>query len=552
CDSDTTISTLRPISILTGHGARVSKALLSDDDRTLTTSSQDGWVRRWTIGPGADSVSFKPPTPRDSFASPPDLLPAGDDADSNSSKPPTPEGSFASVRNLLAAGDGRTRFAYDGEDDRWRAWQADTGQPTDIPDSVAAIAPGDGHHGPILFQSPVSHFALGDPLPKQDDLQLSSLSLWAGPVSADGSRAVADEDAVNKKPDDGARPPDWTDEKHAKAPSVLIDSDTKQILSRLVADGRNAADLFFSPDGGRLFGRLDASTKEDGKNPGAGFAAWDSRSGKLLGFVRAIDGYGQSVRTDVSRNGARILVGPTALFEVAADGLKAVDIPKAVESPDIVSSSERSITSTTLSADGAYLAVGRRDGTIVLADIDRNHLWRVLDTNGRAIRTMTMSDAGNYLAAVDNTDTLWVFTKTGELVRSETFPGEIHSAEFLTGTGRLAVVDSTGLWSIPALPAFAGRSDTPSMVESARRLGLNLVSDEDVRRYRLGNDTETDKPKCQKWAGIHPNSEGTADVVCADTETEARANAVADCKRSGSTTCASKPAVTSNLDNTFV
>jgi hypothetical protein len=41
-------------------------------------------------------------------------------------------------------------------------------------------------------------------------------------------------------------------------------------------------------------------------------------------------------------------------------------------------------------------------------------------------------------------------------------------------------------------------------------------------------------------------------VVCGDSKTAAVANALANCKQTGSTTCASRPADTSDLSDTFV
>ncbi|MGD0025507.1 MAG: hypothetical protein ABSC37_12930, partial [Xanthobacteraceae bacterium] len=507
------LSVLRPLAIFAGFGARVTKALFRDDNRALATASQDGWVRSWTVSSGSDSTSI--------------ALPVIDN-------------SFGGWERALLSGDGRTIFAYNSGDYRWRAWDIASGQPIEIPGRVKAVAPGDRTHRPILFRSPVSYFPLGSPPSQQNDSQSFGASFWRGPVSTDGSRVVADEEWASDRP-------------AADNPAlVLIDSNTKKVLSRLVADGRNAKDFFFSPDGSRLFGWLEKPANDSDNDAGDGLAVWDARSGKLINFIAQITGYSQSVAASVSQNGTRLLLGPSntgfVIFNVGEDGFKAIDVPDTGTG----FASGRSATALRLSDDGTHLAVGRSDGTIVVARIDTGELWRVLDARDLPIKAVAMSQSGNYTAAADGSSTVWIFdSEIGELVDSQAFPAEIVSLFFLPGTDRLAVLDRSDLTIIPALPSFAGHSDTRSMVDSARKLGLHLVSEEDQRRYKLGSLVAPEQLSGHKWAAIDPNNEVTAPVVWAASDAQARDDAIAACQRV-STTCAQKPAVTTDLDSTFV
>lgn len=515
------LSSLRPFAIFTGYGARVSKSLFLDGDRVLMTASQDGWVRGWRAPPGADTTSFALP-----FAS-----------------------SSDGWQRVLASGDSHTIFAYDGE--VWRAWDIASSKPIEIPDDVAAIAPGDHTHGPILFQSPEWHFQLGARPPQHDSFLFST---WRGPVSTDGSRIV-----VYQAP---------TSPEAADQPAVLMDSSTNKALVRLVADGRNAKDLFFSPDGSLLFGRLEKPQKDtqqaqETKNQvgGDGLAVWDARSGTLISFVAAIQGFSQWSGTRVSQNGNRLLWQPLGgqleLYATGPDGFRPIGAEDLAFHGIPIGRSGSSTGSTMsawdLSGDGKFIAVGREDGTIVFAGLDGDMPWRVLDTRGLAIKKIAISPAGTYTVAADTSNTVWIFdSMVGELVRSQAFPADIISLSFMPDGGRLIVLYGDNLTIVPALPTFAGNSDTDSMVEAARKLGLHLVSEEDQRRYKLGALGNPDQASRHRWAAIDPNSEDTATVVWADTREEARSKAIAACQQNKTDTCASSPAVTSDLDATFV
>jgi WD40 repeat protein len=502
-----TLSALRPMAILSGHGARIAKAVFSIDGRTLTTASQDGWVRNWPLGPNSDSTSIP--------------LPETDRV-------------FDGWRDLMPSWNGRTIFAYNSDHYSWHGWDSASGRPIDLPGDVQAVAPGSDDIGPILFRSPVSYVAL-DGLGPNSDTREPSFSSWHGPVSADGSRVVADEAQLKDKTGNGDVP-------------VLAKSDTREVLAPLVVDGRTAKDLFFSPDGSRLFGRLDKPQNLDGNRDG--IAAWDAKSGNLIGVIPSIPNYLQSSSKSVSHDGTRLLLVPSedelALFDVTENELRPVDVPDTGEDPFGIEPSVSAV-----SADGTYLLRGRRDGVIRVIDIKKNALWRVFDAGGIAINAVTMSRDRRYIAATDDSNTLWIFNaEIGELVRSTTFPEEIVSMMFLSESDRLAVLDRRNLTIVPMEASFAGRSDTASIVDSARKLGFNLVSEENRQRYKLGTASGPQQPAHQ-WAALHPNSEGTTPVVWADTEEQARSLAAEACQRL-STTCSSTAAVTEDLASTFV
>jgi hypothetical protein len=235
------------------------------------------------------------------------------------------------------------------------------------------------------------------------------------------------------------------------------------------------------------------------------------------------------------------------LFDVAGNEFTSIEVPET----GTYFGSGRSLTAASISADGLYLLAGRSDGVLVVVDIDKNSIWRVFDANGVAINAVMMSQDKRYIAAADNSNTLWAFnSEIGELIRSVTFPAEIVSMTFLSGSERLAVLDRRNVTVIPMASSLAPRPDTGSIVDSARKLGFNLVSVENRQRYKLGTAVESKQP-AHKWAAVDPNSEGTAPVVWAETEEQARDLAAKACQRL-STTCSSTPAVTEDLAATFV
>ncbi len=444
------LSALQPLVTLAGHGARISKALLSDDGRSLTTASQDGWVRKWPIGPDADSTAIALPTADQAF----------------------------DRREVLVSDDSRTIFARD-DDGRWHAWDTASGKAIELPNDVATIAPGDKDHGPVLFKTPLSHVALSAALPGQDTERSFGFSIWHGPVSAGGSRVVADERSIEKKA--------GIDETDGAA-SVLVDTATNQVLARLVADGRAAQDLFFSPDGTRLFGRLEKRANAPGNQTGDGLAAWDAGTGKLIGVVATVSDYSPTSTKSLSQNGGRLLLGlngsELALFDVGKDGFKQIE-----DIPDTGTSltNGRSLTTSTLSPDGSYLLVGRSDGTVLATAIDRRAARFVLDTQSLPIQMIASSQDGRYTAIVDRSNTVWLFdSSNARPLRSKTLSTPIKALIFLPNAERLAILDRDELTIMPVTAAFAGQTDTPSIVDAARKLGLNLVSAEDQLRYELG------------------------------------------------------------------
>jgi hypothetical protein len=357
-------------------------------------------------------------------------------------------------------------------------------------------------------------------------------------VSPDGSRVVASKAELQIKNKSG----------NDDLP-VLAASDSGEVLTSLVVDGRTATDLFFCSDGSRLFGRLEKVKNADGEDAGDGLAVWDAKSGNLIASIASIRNYSQSPPT-VSRDGKRILVAlkddQAALYDIVGNGFSEVNIP------DTGTFFISARTVWAMSADGRYLLAGRGDGVVVVTDIGNRTLRGVFDTNRASINLVAISEDGRYIATADDSNTLSIFDgEIGELVRSPTLPDEIASLAFTPGSERLAVLDQRNLTIFPVGSSLASRPDVVSTVDAARKLGFNLVSEEDRQRYKLGTATEPKRPT-HNWAAINPNSEGTAPVVWAETEQEARDLAAAACRQSQSTTCASIAAVTEDLTSTFV
>ncbi len=498
------LSVLRPMAILAGHGARITKLVFSPGDRAIITASQDGWVRRWSLGADPDTTAIELPQ-----------------ADLPSSKP----------ERILVSQDGRTIFV--DRNGQWAAWEAAAGRQLDIPSSVRAVALGKDQ-GPILFESPRSHFGLNSLPHGGNDISLG-FRRWDGPVSVDGSRIVASAADFGGTAEDDGIP-------------VLVDSSSDQVLARLVADDRPAKDLIFSADGSRVFGRLETRNSAPNADSGDGIAVWEAKSGRLLAEVPSISKYHQSTPRSLSRDGGRLLLqldgNNLTLFDYNGKDLRVPDT-------GTYFGSGLSVTASSLSPDGSYLLVGRSDGAIVAADIDRRRLLRVFDANRAPVNNIIMSDDGRYVAATDNANTLWIFDfESGELIRSTTFPSDLASVLFLPGVDRVAVLDRSNLSVIAITPTFGGRSVFAAIVENARKLSLNLVSQEDRQRFQLGTTNTPGSPD-HAWAAINPNSEGTAPVVWGATESEARERSIAAC-RERSATCSSKPAVTEDMDATFV
>ena len=446
------LSVRRPVAVLAGHGAFVTNAVFSPDDRLVVTASRDGWVRAWTIAP--DLVEI-------------DGLPIPEYGD------PAP----------MLSRDGQTLIAV--RNGKTQAWNVASGKPIAIPEAVNAVA-----------------------------------------ISPDGSLMVDDTTFGDK-------------------PMVLVDRRSNKTVARLIVGNRAATAFYFSPDGSRLLGRL-----ADKEHTNGGLAVWDTRSGNLVAVNEMIPGYGFDSVITTSASGERILIMPLrpprqvaglGLFEIVGDKIKALPFRA-------LSGSGRGISAAAISADGSKFVTGYVDGTIAIVDIASNTLQRVFDMRGVSVVLVTTSPDGRYLAAMDKSSTLWIFEITsGELVKTRTFPNAVSSIQFFPASDRVLVLGEGRGSIVKVLPDFEGRSDARAMIDLARKRGLNLVPEIDRRRFKLGSNVKTSK----RWAALDPDSEVTAPVVWADSNAEVVKKAVDACKKI-SKTCGTRPAVTQDMDATFV
>jgi len=176
-------------------------------------------------------------------------------------------------------------------------------------------------------------------------------------------------------------------------------------------------------------------------------------------------------------------------------------------------------------------------------------LYSVLDAGGLAISKVAISPDNRYVAALDLSNSLWVFdVNAGVLLRSATFARPAAILKFFPNSDRLLLASESQFTIVPVVPQVAGLSDTQAIVAWAYGKGFSLVADEDRRRYALG---VTKGEAAGPWAAIDPNSEDTANVVWGTSQQDVSDKAMAACRKV-STTCSSRPATTKNLDDTFV
>jgi hypothetical protein len=115
------------------------------------------------------------------------------------------------------------------------------------------------------------------------------------------------------------------------------------------------------------------------------------------------------------------------------------------------------------------------------------------------------------------------------------------------------VADRRDLMIVSAKPAFGGRENFVEVVDAARKRGFHLLSQEDLRRFRLSRSSQVEAAGGARWAAFDPNSEATSGVVWDDSEEKARDRAIAACRKvSSPSTCTSQPAVTDDMEASFV
>ncbi|MDX2308596.1 MAG: TIR domain-containing protein [Hyphomicrobium sp.] len=533
------LSVMKPTATLEGHGARITKAVFSSDRSKLYTASQDGWVRAWSIGSVAAANEF--------------VLPGVEEPENSWDRPD---------RDAVVSANGQQIFLYDEKDYKWLGWTIATGKPLEVPEKAEVIVSGTSD-GAILFRSPTKRLSLG-PNPESENGFDFSYSSWKGPASPNGTRVVATEKDLSDKDGAGEIP-------------LLVDSSTGQSLATLAINNEPARDVIFSRDSTRLLGRIKKAAANADEKESEGLAVWDGTSGRMVGHLPSIDNLSYNSPIRMSDDGKLVLAltgtNNLDLFDVSGTE------PKGVDLPDFGTrfGSGRQITAGELSPDGKLLLVGRSDGAVAVVDIARASIWRILDTNRLPVRSIAQSSDGQYVAATDISNTVWIFdVMSGDLVRSVTFVDRIDDLDFVPGAPTLIATTWRGVKLFPATPRFENLADLDATVGQARKFGLNLVSLEDRRRYRLGDSAlseeavrvgsaegevkpegaapqsvAVDRTATRTWAALDPNSEGTAPVVWAKSAEEAQTLAKAACAKV-SETCASQAATTDDLESTFV
>jgi WD40 repeat protein len=533
----------RPVAIFPGHDELLQQVLFSDSRQALITSSKDGWVRVWSIN--QDRVTIRKPG---------EQLPGQD--------------------KLIVSRDGRSLFA--SSSGHWSAWDAANGQPIALPDDVVAVARGDKAGAPMLFQSAFSWRNLGEaPPPRKKaspDHDPSSLDDLLSPdqpelpqgwseVSNNGALVVVSEAylaaSANKdrtSPNQGSLN-DLTEEAKA-SPNLLVDAKTKQVIARLTVGDRRTSGFFFSADDSRLFARTTVGNVASGE--GDGMAVWDTRTGKLIAAIDKVAGWSTySEHLKLAANGRRFMLvaDRVQLFDVSADGIKPIAVPPT----GVSQQGDRKLTAVSLSADGGSYLAGYSDGLAVVADIDGHRPRRILDTRGVRITQLAMSPDGRYLAAADQTNGVWIFDVTiGELVRSVTLAEWVTGLRFFPDGDRLLITSAENFMILGTAPPIGGQSDIRAIMSWARGMGLDLVSEEDRRRYKLGlaslaaqSPEAAAAPQAGRWAALVANDEATSPVAWGATKAEAENLAAAACKRV-SGTCNATAASTNDQEATFV
>jgi WD40 repeat protein len=532
----------RPVAIFAGGDELLQQVLFSDSRDALITSSKDGWVRVWSIN--RDRVTIR--RPGEEFE---DLR--GND-------------------KLVISRDGRTLVISTVEGRS--AWDTASGAPIKLPDNIVAVVPGAKDGAPILIQSAFSQRKLGEPPPRKnvspndgppslDDLMALNDAGAPAAVSHDGALVVVSEAELAASANKDRTRPNGLDsldspgDEAKPSAMLLVDAKTKRVISRLTVGGKRMSGFFFSADDARLFVRVTVGKlAADG---GDGMAVWDTGTGKLITTTDQVPGWDTAgVTLKLAANGQRfMLVGDrVSLFDVSADGIKKIAVPSTDTSQQI----DRKLTAVTLSDDGGSFVAGYSDGLVIVADIAGRRPLRILDTRGAVITDLEMSPDGHYLAASDKTNGVWIFdVEIGELVRSVALAEWVWGLQFFPNGDRLLITSTKNFMILGTEPPIGGQHDTGAIVRWARSMGLDLVSEEERRRYKLGvapravTSEVTAPAPVERWAAVDANNEGTSPVVWGPTKAEAARRAAAACRRISST-CSASAAATDDMEATFV
>ncbi|HEY3678157.1 MAG TPA: TIR domain-containing protein [Bradyrhizobium sp.] len=455
----------RPIAVISGHNGDVTDAAFSTDGNALITSSVDRYIRRWTIRP-PDSRSYEPVTKE------------------AKGKFPTAISDIGLNSELLVGGDNKTVFTTAGGD--WFAWDLASNNQMALGYKVRRIAVGNGIEPPALFAAPL----VSQPF-DSETFDARGFSLMADgaehrpegkinfgysveePVAPSGARVVMASKASDSSQDEGT------------IPRILVDTATGRTIADLAFKHYKPQAFFFSPDGERLFGTYATPNS----NRIIVLLAWNASTGDLIATSDEIT-VDDAKKAISSRVGDRLLFPgkpggqPSILLDVTDTGFRRLKFP--------LPASPRSIT---MAPSGAFIAAGYNDGPITVA-INPSKILKVLDTRGLSVDAVVLSPDDGFLAAVDASNTLWVFElSTGITLRSYTMQSRPSALRFFPDSSRIAIADSVGTIEVVSVhPDLPGVQDPQALVDWARASRLLSLSVVERQRYGITGRTRVKHP----------------------------------------------------------
>ena len=437
----------RPIAIISGHNGLVTNAVFSSNSEAIITSSQDKYVRNWVLRPA--DVARQEPIAREKGVSSSQIYDIGLNEE------------------LLISDDSRTVFNL--ANDNWFAWDTTNNKQMSLGPEVFHVATGNANKLPVLFGGHLVFQIFNSETFDRGSLFSSVGSLtrrpeeqheisWRGPVAPSGAQVVV----KGKKIDD------------KDVPLTLVETSTGKTLATLAFKNYEPRRFFFSPDGTRLFVAFDVPTNRDAII----LSAWATSTGDWIA-ASEISRPRFEIKPVSSRDGRRILLTgspgsePSRLVEVSNKGIRELKLPTGA------------VRSITMTASGESIVAGYNDGVIATFTINSPGFQNILDTRGHPIVATILSPDDKFLAAVDASNTLWIFEfATGLVLRSYTMSSTPLALKFFPDGSKVAVVDPVGsVELINVMPGLPGLHDPQALADWMRATRLLTINTVDQKRY---------------------------------------------------------------------